>query len=58
MAQACRERGLLINPIPPSTIRLMPPLIIGEQDVDQAMVILDGAFGQIAQVTTSSEGAR
>ena len=58
MAQACRERGLLINPIPPSTIRLIPPLIIGKQDVDRAATILDAAFGQVAQATTSSEGAQ
>ena len=55
MAQACRERGLLVNPIPPQIIRFMPPLIIGEQDVDQAIVILESAITQIIQVTISSE---
>lgn len=58
MAKACRERGLLLNPIPPQTIRFMPPLIIGEQDVDQAIVILDATIGQIAQAMPSSEGTR
>ncbi|MDE2059698.1 MAG: aspartate aminotransferase family protein [candidate division NC10 bacterium] len=58
MAQACRERGLLINPIPPQTIRFMPPLIIGRQDVDQAMIILESAIGQIAHVVPSSTGTR
>lgn len=58
MAQACRERGLLINPIPPHTIRFMPPLIIGQQEVDQAVTILESAIDQIVQVTASSEGAR
>lgn len=58
MAQACRERGLLINPIPPHTVRFMPPLIIGQQEVDQAMTILESAIDQIVQVTASSEGAR
>ena len=47
MAKACRERGLLLNPIPPQTIRFMPPLIISPQDVDQAIVILDAAIRQI-----------
>lgn len=55
MAQACCERGLLVNPIPPQTIRFMPPLIIGRSEVDQAMVILEGAINQIAQVTASSD---
>ncbi len=58
MAQACRERGLLVNPIPPQTIRFMPPLIIGRQEVGQAMVILESAIDQVAQATPSSEGAR
>lgn len=47
MAKACRERGLLLNPIPPQIIRFMPPLIISPQDVDQAIVILDAAIRQI-----------
>ena len=47
MAKACCERGLLLSPIPPQTIRFMPPLIISPQDVDQAIVILDAAIGQI-----------
>lgn len=55
MAQACRDRGLLVNPIPPHTIRFMPPLIINRQDVDQAVALLDAAFEQVAQVTTSSD---
>lgn len=49
MAQTCRERGLLVNPIPPSTIRFMPPLVISEQDVDQAVTILDAAFEQVVK---------
>ncbi|NJD69805.1 MAG: aspartate aminotransferase family protein [Candidatus Methylomirabilota bacterium] len=48
MAQACRERGLLINPIPPRTIRFMPPLIITSQDIDRAVTILESAIEQIA----------
>ncbi|MDD5559238.1 aminotransferase class III-fold pyridoxal phosphate-dependent enzyme, partial [Candidatus Methylomirabilis sp.] len=47
MAKACCERGLLLNPIPPQTIRFMPPLIISQQDVDQAIMILDAAIRQI-----------
>ena len=54
MVQACREQGLLVNPIPPQTIRFMPPLIIGRQEVDQTIVILDSAIAQIIQVTISS----
>ena len=34
---ACNEEGLLLNPVRPDAIRFMPPLIITEADVDEAM---------------------
>jgi acetylornithine/N-succinyldiaminopimelate aminotransferase len=34
------EEGLIVNPIAPDTLRLLPPLIIGEADADQALEIL------------------
>ncbi len=44
---ACLERGLLINRVKPNAIRLMPPLIIGRDEVDRAMGVLDGVFSGI-----------
>jgi 4-aminobutyrate aminotransferase-like enzyme len=44
---ACRDLGLLANPLPPHTIRFMPPLIIGREEVDQAVAILDAALEQV-----------
>jgi acetylornithine/N-succinyldiaminopimelate aminotransferase len=38
---ACLEKGLLVNAVKPNAIRLMPPLIIGNQEADQAVRILD-----------------
>jgi len=38
------ERGLLTLPCGASTIRLSPPLIARESDVDKAIAILDAAF--------------
>jgi 4-aminobutyrate aminotransferase len=38
------ERGLLTLPCGSSTIRLSPPLIVSEKDVDKAVAILDAAF--------------
>ncbi len=38
------ERGLLTLPCGASTIRLSPPLIVGDSDVDKAVAILDAAF--------------
>jgi predicted acetylornithine/succinylornithine family transaminase len=47
MVTACRELGLLINPLPPHTIRFMPPLIIDQGDVDRALAILRAALTRI-----------
>ncbi|MCI0483512.1 MAG: aspartate aminotransferase family protein [candidate division NC10 bacterium] len=47
VVKACRDLGLLANPLPPHTIRFMPPLIIGRKDVDQATLILDAALERV-----------
>ena len=41
---ACLERGLLVNSVKPNAVRLMPPLVIGEAEVDEAVGILDDAL--------------
>ena len=41
---ACRERGLLVNNVRPNAIRLMPPLITTDEDVDRACDILEAAI--------------
>ena len=38
---ACLQNGLLINRLKPNTIRMIPPLIISNGDVDNAIAILD-----------------
>jgi acetylornithine aminotransferase len=42
---AARERGLLVNAVKPDVIRLAPPLILTEADVDEAMPLLVDALG-------------
>jgi acetylornithine/N-succinyldiaminopimelate aminotransferase len=44
----CLENGLLVNKVKPNAIRLMPPLIIGNKEVDEAIGILDKVFSGIA----------
>jgi len=46
---ACLERGLLVNRVKPNAIRLIPPLIIGNKEVDQALGILDEALSSIGK---------
>jgi acetylornithine/N-succinyldiaminopimelate aminotransferase len=38
---SCNHEGLLLNPVRPDAIRFMPPLIIEEADVDEALEKLD-----------------
>ncbi|HEX2912816.1 MAG TPA: acetylornithine transaminase [Chloroflexia bacterium] len=42
----CAEEGLLLNAVSPTTLRLMPPLIITEAHVNEAIDILDQVLGE------------
>jgi acetylornithine/N-succinyldiaminopimelate aminotransferase len=46
---ACMEKGLLVNRLKPNAIRLVPPLIIGNKEVDEAIGILDKVFSGIVK---------
>ncbi|MBI2876614.1 MAG: acetylornithine transaminase [Candidatus Tectomicrobia bacterium] len=45
IVDACRERGFLINCTVDRVIRLVPPLVITEREVDQLIAALDEIFG-------------
>jgi acetylornithine/N-succinyldiaminopimelate aminotransferase len=42
--QAARERGLLVNPVRPDVLRLAPPLIVTESEIDEALQALRAAL--------------
>jgi len=44
---ACLNGGLLVNKLKDNALRFMPPLIIGKDDVDEALAILDKALSNI-----------
>lgn len=44
---ACLEKGLLINKLKPNAVRLLPPLIAGNKEIDAAIGILDEVFSGI-----------
>jgi len=46
---ACLEKGLLVNKVKPNAIRLVPPLIIGNKEVDEAIGILDKVFSGVVR---------
>ena len=43
----CLEKGLLVNRLKPNALRFMPPLIIGNEEVDEALDILDSALSGV-----------
>lgn len=43
----CLEKGLLVNKVKPNALRFMPPLIITEKEVDQALKILEEALAEV-----------
>ena len=44
---ACLERGLLVNNVQPNAVRLVPPLIVQREDIDEAIKILDAALSAV-----------
>jgi len=44
---ACLDGGLLVNRLKPNALRFMPPLIIGNEEVDEALGILDKALSSV-----------
>jgi len=44
---ACLDGGLLVNRLKPNALRFMPPLVIGNEEVDEAVGILDKALSGI-----------
>jgi acetylornithine/N-succinyldiaminopimelate aminotransferase len=49
LVRDCLKKGLLVNQLKPNAIRFMPPLIIGDSEVDEALRILDEALVSIAK---------
>lgn len=43
----CLSEGLLLNMVKPNAVRFMPPLIITEGDVDEAMGIVDKVLSRV-----------
>jgi acetylornithine/N-succinyldiaminopimelate aminotransferase len=52
VASAALAAGLVVNPVTESALRLAPSLLVSEEEIDKAMVLLAGA---ISEVGLSSE---
>ena len=46
---ACLDRGLLVNRVRPNTIRLMPPLIISNDDIDLGVSIISDSIKALTE---------
>ena len=45
---AARTRGLLVNAVQPDAIRIAPPLIVTEAEIDEGVAILAAAIAEVA----------
>jgi len=53
VVRGCLDKGLLLNMVKPNAVRFMPPLIVGQREVDEAMSILDGALSKVKKLKSS-----
>jgi acetylornithine/N-succinyldiaminopimelate aminotransferase len=58
IAAAALEAGLLVNPVRPDAIRVAPPLLVSDGEIDAALAIMNGVMGRPVTggpVTTGQE---
>jgi acetylornithine aminotransferase len=56
VAALALERGLLVNAVRPDAIRVAPPLLVGDDEIDTALGILAGALGEVRAGTNGRSG--
>jgi predicted acetylornithine/succinylornithine family transaminase len=44
VAQQCMDNGLIVNAVTASALRLAPPLLVGDEEIDEAVAILTGVL--------------
>jgi 4-aminobutyrate aminotransferase-like enzyme len=48
VAANCLDRGLVLNAVTATALRMEPPLLISESEIDEGMAILAGALEAVA----------
>ena len=48
----CLDAGLIVNNVKPNAVRLVPPLTVSEDEIDQAIAVLDGVLAGLDPDTT------
>jgi predicted acetylornithine/succinylornithine family transaminase len=46
-SSAALARGLLVNPVRPDSLRLAPPLLVSDAEIDEALAVLAGVLGDL-----------
>ena len=52
---ACLARGLLVNNVQPTALRLVPPLIVTRAEIDEAITILTSVLSQATALWSSGD---
>ena len=48
LVAACNKGGLLLNPVRPNAIRLMPPLVVTLEEIDEAVIKLENGLRAVS----------
>jgi acetylornithine/succinyldiaminopimelate/putrescine aminotransferase len=51
VASRAMERGLIVNAVTPSALRLAPPLLVSDAEIDEAVGVLADALAAAREVT-------
>ena len=51
VVRACLDRGLLVNAVTPTAVRLAPSLLVGDDDIGKAVAILADVLREIRETT-------
>jgi acetylornithine/succinyldiaminopimelate/putrescine aminotransferase len=54
IAAAALDAGLLVNPVRPDAIRVAPPLLVNDQEVDAALAILAEVMAELTAVPAAA----
>ncbi|MFH1312151.1 MAG: aminotransferase class III-fold pyridoxal phosphate-dependent enzyme [Candidatus Eisenbacteria bacterium] len=49
IVEVCFRKGLLVLPCGPTSVRFVPPLVIGRQEADIALEIFGGALSKVGK---------
>ncbi len=55
---ACLARGLLVNNVRPTAVRMVPPLIVGRAEIDEMIKILGAALAEVAKSVAAAAPRR